>query len=700
MWCVALDEVADSALIPFVVADALGLSPVRESAARTLAAFIGTRRVLLILDNCEHLIRGAGEFVSFLLTECPRVDVLMTSRQAVGHTAETTCAIPPLSLDAPRTADSDAVALFLSRARRVAPDFLPDDVEKEVIQRLCEELDGLPLAIELAAARTTVASVRELQLLLEQPLEVLSGGATDAPARHRGLSASLSWSYSLCTDAERTAWARLAMFDGRFTRTAAEALLVGRADDLGVLDLLQSLAEKAVLEAVSDEGIIEFRMLTTTRHFGRSQLSEADRDVARATLFDYALRFCSTAASASLTPAQGEWARRARSEISTIRQAIELGLASASGREQLHVLLDLAFRVIWWANGWGVEVAYWQSRLLAAEVDASVVRARALAAMGVAAASLPAVTGDRFFEDARAIVRSGGFTGITTGIDLNEALAKLLAGKFDDALSLGEAGIAATTGLAVTATHLDFLQVTADAADALGHTDRAVELADRILAIVRPLGETWYRSLALRIKAVSAWRRGRPEQALSLARDALLVSDERDGRASFAATVQAVGLILTALQDDERAAALFGAVEAGAVSLSDARALFANTGEIQRAHDQVYDRLGERRYRLALEIGKNASPRSIRDLALGTAALSDVVTVGTTSATERGPLTPREKEVARLIGTGATSRAIGAELFISTRTVEGHVSRILAKLGLATRSQLAAWVTLEISDDL
>ncbi|MGH3165832.1 MAG: ATP-binding protein, partial [Trebonia sp.] len=248
------------------VAGRLGVAedPGRDAASLT-AAHVGERRVLVVLDNCEHLTDAIAELTGFLLAECPALTILATSRETLGVEGERSWPVPSLAV-------ADAVRLFEERARQVTPSFTVAVADKDLIAGICEKVDGLPLAIELAAARTRILSVRQLADRLDDVFAVLAGGARTAPPRHQALRATLDWSHNLLAADERAIFRRLAVFSGGCTLAAAEHVtaFAGIAP-AGVLGLLNRLADKSLLHVERER----YHLLATIREYAREQLVSA-----------------------------------------------------------------------------------------------------------------------------------------------------------------------------------------------------------------------------------------------------------------------------------------------------------------------------------------------------------------------------------------------------------------------------------------
>ena len=231
---------------------------------------IGTDRVLLVLDNCEHLVDACAELAETLLRACPQLTILATSRQALGVTSETAWLVPPL-------ASPEALQLFAERARAVAPTFAVTDANAAAISEICRRLDGIPLAIELAAARVRVLSVEQIAQRLDDAFRLLTGGSRTALPRHRTLRATMEWSYGLLSTREQVLLRRLAVFAGTFSLDAAEAICIGEpleAED--ILDGVSALVEKSLGVMEAGERVARYRVLETVRQYGLERLTEAN----------------------------------------------------------------------------------------------------------------------------------------------------------------------------------------------------------------------------------------------------------------------------------------------------------------------------------------------------------------------------------------------------------------------------------------
>ena len=267
------------------MAEALGVRPLPgQTELQAACAYLAARRGLVVLDNCEHLLAGCAGTVGALLKAAPAVVVLATSRSRLGVEGEAVWQVPPMSLPASAAsggalAGSDAVALFVERARQARPAFTLSDGNAECVARVCAGVDGLPLAIELAAARLRMLSVEQIASGLGQRFRLLSGGPRTAAQRQQTLRASVQWSHELLSRDERVLLRRLSVFAGGFTFEAAEQVCAFDAVERDrLLDLLASLVDQSLVLAAEQGSVMRYRLLETMRQFARERLAEAGEE--------------------------------------------------------------------------------------------------------------------------------------------------------------------------------------------------------------------------------------------------------------------------------------------------------------------------------------------------------------------------------------------------------------------------------------
>ena len=386
LWWIDLASVADPALLASTVASCLGVSQVQgEAPIDTLVAQLGERRMLLVLDNCEHLVSACAELATRLLTKCPDVSVLATSREPLGIDGESTLRIPSLGVPeaAAREVEEvrcESVELFVDRARSARPNFRLTDENAEPIAQIVRRLDGIPLAIELAAARIRFLSPGQIAAGLSDRFHVLIGGARTALPRQRTLEASVDWSYQLLDERERALLCRLSVFSGSLDLDAAEAVCAGGAiEQYDVLGILSSLAEKSLVQVEEPDREARYRLLETIRVYARQRLSDTEQagEVRTKHLAHY-LAVAERGETGLQSAAIVTWTRRLQVDLDNLRAAMDHALATGQGDK--HLRLTSALLRFWIVRGLYSEVRSSMEAALGAAGSDSPVRARALAA--------------------------------------------------------------------------------------------------------------------------------------------------------------------------------------------------------------------------------------------------------------------------------------------------------------------------------
>lgn len=417
VWLVELASLADPALVPQAVAAALGM---REQPGRTilttLTEYLQPRHLLLVLDNCEHLAAACAQLTDALLRTAPTLQILATSRELLGITGETAWRVPSLSLPdsrrlppPERLREYEAVRLFTDRAAAVLPDFLLTHRNALVVAQVCQSLDGIPLAIELAAARVRVLSVEQIAQRLDDRFRLLTGGGRTTLPRHQTLRGAMDWSYVLLSEQERAVFRRLAVFAGGYTLGAAEAVCAG-ADIVQdeILDLLAQLVDKSLVVVEAQNADVRYRMLETIRQYAREKLVEAQEEAqVRRRHRDWFLALAEQAEP--MLPGPGEWwLDRLEVEHDNLRAALELCLGS--GEVEAGLRLAGALKRFWLVRGYWIEGRQRLEALLArSEGAAPAWRAKAI----TGAAALAQYQGDyeravALCEESLAIQRKQG----------------------------------------------------------------------------------------------------------------------------------------------------------------------------------------------------------------------------------------------------------------------------------------------------
>jgi non-specific serine/threonine protein kinase len=698
VWTVELAAVDSGGLVAAAVASAMGLSGSRAP-IELVTGHIQQAPALLILDNCEHVVEAVAALVDRLLSECGGLKVLATSREPLALSGETTYPVPSMGSEAVDV--DDAMRLFADRAGAVRPGFTLDQHTARLVRTLVRRLDGLPLAIELAAARTRSLALEELLERLDDPLDLLSTSLRNSPQRHRTMRSSIEWSYDLCSVEERTAWAMLSTFAGSFDLAAAGALLSGAGDlfvtEAGVgdfpdplgpgspLDLVDGLVTKSILEATEFRGRMRFRMLGPLRQFGVEQLPA---DV-RARLAGLAARhYGAILRDLELTwsgPAQAERLAHADEDLPNIRQAIRHSLAATEDSRLLVELAVAPSAELWWAAGHLEEGRYWLDQIAEHGELPDAVRSEAkmgLSTLAIAKGELARARA--LILEAVELSHTPDDPGQQARVRFNTAFCAILAGDPTAAIGLLRDALQIVAQRPLEhPSHLRFRQMLVYALNGIPDDDRAATLCREMLALGEERREAYYQGFALNMLALYTWRAGDPTAAHALMRQALTVFADFPNRPENPDALLLAGFIESALGRDERAAVLFGAAEATARTRVTSTALLSEAhadGPILRARLALL----RERFADAWARGTRMAPADAVAFALG----------GDSDPAPDAPgpgLTRREREVAALIAQGCSNREIAAALVIAPRTAEGHVERLLRKLGLSSRTQLAAW---------
>jgi predicted ATPase/DNA-binding SARP family transcriptional activator len=409
VWFVELASVGDGADVAQAVLTAVGLrvqslvgtnrtfgEPVFESSVDRLAAALSHRALLLVLDNCEHLIAATAALVDRLLGVCPRLRVLATSREPLGITGETLwpvapLALPPADADATTALTFPAVRLLADRARAVRPDFAVDAATAPAVVHVCRALDGMPLAIELAAARLRTMSLDQLATRLDDRFRLLTGGSRMALPRHQTLRAVVDWSWDLLDDDERILLRRLSVFAGGATLEAVEQVCA--KPGLDVLDLLTSLVDKSLVLFAGDR----YRLLETIKAYGSERLAEAgETEQTRDAFVDWFLRLGMTAEPHLRRADQLEWLAILEADHDNLHAAVRAAIASGVAATAYRLVANVGW--YWWLHGHKTEGSELSSEVIAMPGEEVPAKDRALALCTAALCAL-----DGGYDQAQAV---------------------------------------------------------------------------------------------------------------------------------------------------------------------------------------------------------------------------------------------------------------------------------------------------------
>jgi len=583
VYPVPLAPLGDAALVLPTVARMLGL---REAPGRSvdaaLADYLRARRLLLLLDNMEHVAAAAPGVVGLLAT-CPGLTVLATSRAALRVDGEQELLVPPLqSPDPARVSVEDvacypAVDLFVQRAQAVAPAFALTPANAPTVAALCRRLDGLPLAIELAAARIRLLPPRVLLDRLDNRLQVLSGGAPHLPERQQTLRGALDWSYNLLTSGERALFRRLSVFVGGCTLDAAEVVCTASAPlPLTVLDGLASLVDKSLVRAEGEgegDGEPRFGMLETMRAYGLDRLAAAGE--AAATREGHAAYYLALAevAEPEITGTEQErWLGRLEAEHDNLRAALRW--AREDGEPAVGVRLAAALWRFWLIHGHLSEGRNWLEELLA-NMDGADDHRAGPAGVPIDGDAPRGATGARATEGERDALRAKALRG-AGGLAIEQGDFRRAGALYEGALAVYRA-LGDTEGAAAALNNLGV------AADGQGNYGRAAALYAQSLALKREVGDTRGVANSLSNLGRLALQRGDDEQAVTLHEEGLALSRGLGDTGSVALSLNSLGEVALYQGAYERAAALLEESVALARAVGDKRSLaFAlnNLGDV------------------------------------------------------------------------------------------------------------------------
>jgi non-specific serine/threonine protein kinase len=657
-----------------VVSAAVGLRGRAGELRQVLVEYLGNHHRLLVLDNCEHVQAIAADLAAELLQTCPNLGLLATSRRPLLVPGEQLFPVAGLREDA-------AITLFTERATSVSPAFVLEKRARPLVADLCARLDGMPLAIELAAARARNLGLVELAERAAGHLADLGSEAAVVPARQRSLRATITWSHDLLSEAQRVLWRRLCIFAGGFTLTAAE--------HVGAFEPLEHRNVERLLGELVDQSMVTFdisraryRVVEAMREYGLERLREAAEEqmVAarhRAWMVDRAERVDRR----WFGPGQGELLDELNSEAANLRAALE------SSREagELDDGLRMASASFWYwvtrgnlseADRW-FETFIGRSSSVALEANAS------WRAGYIAVLRGEYRRGQGLLDRGIALAEVAGDPGSAAYARIITCLRVIYEQSPEDSLALARATLADPAADAMC--RCWGLIGVGMASFLGGDYEECRRVSLQGIDMCRAIGESWNQELHLRDLAYALWQLGELEQAEAALLEALRIDRLLDDVWHFATTMEVLGWVTVDLGRLERAATLLGI----------ASTFWAHTGSglarpwltyQNAAREQLRARLGMQRTADALEAGARLS----RADALAF-AMDEPPRPPSRAAGQGIRPSPRELEIARLVAEGCANRAIAERLFLSPRTVEKHIENLMNKLGVDSRAAIAAW---------
>ncbi|KAA5836340.1 LuxR C-terminal-related transcriptional regulator [Saccharopolyspora hirsuta] len=698
IWLVELAEVPPRGDLAQVLVSGLGLRGDQTASAEdVLAEQLADKRMLILLDGCEHLLEECGPLVGELLASAPELRVLVTSRAPLAIAGEQVWSVPPLLMPrldqegrvVQRAVGHEALELFADRASAVLPNFtVGPDNEADVV-RLCQQLDGLPLAIELAAVWMRSLSVPEILSRLTDRYRLLTSGDRSAAPHHQSLRAAIEWSYDLCSPVEQSVWARLSVFADGFELEAAEAVCVG--DGVTVEDVfvgVAGLVEKSVLvKEDRQDSRTRYRLLRTIQEYGRERLGGGTKElVLRRRHRDHFLLLAEQVDAEWLGPDQVEWLARLRQDRENLRAALKF-CCTEPGEADEALRMAAALRFFWIAGASLREGTAWLGEALQVSPGPGPQRARAL----LVDALVSGWQGDSdaaldLLAEAQGMasqVRADAVLALvphTAGIiDLVRNHHDTARARFTEALEQEE--VLHHDGLAmVSMAALAVLQVFE------GELQHALELCQRCREICEEHGEKWARSWCELVLGLARWRLGDLDAAVSHLHECLRIKHQFGDVLGALLAIEIESWVAAAQGRAARSAQLSAAVSRSwqpmGSHLFGIRPYLAWHAETEA---RVRNMLPTGELRAARRRGSECTVDELIQFALG-----ERNPAPTADAPVR--LTPREREVARLVAQGLSNRQIAEQLVISKRTSASHIEHIMAKLGVTSRAQIAVWV--------
>ncbi|MBA8961651.1 non-specific serine/threonine protein kinase [Rhodococcus percolatus] len=700
---VELGELRDGSSLVDAVASAVG---VRDHSARplreVLLEHLAVQEMLLVLDNCEQVVDAVAELAAHLLQVSPRLRMLATSREPLGIGGEAVLRVPPLAVPDPDRKPSlrglpkyDAVTLFVERAAAAVPGFAVTEENAVAVAGICRRLDGLPLPIELAAARLRAMSPEQILGRLTDRYTLLTRGSRGAPTRQQTLRLCIDWSFELCTAGEQLVWGRVAVFAGSFELDAAEQVCGEGLDPDELLDTLTSLVEKSILIREEHGSVVRFRMLETLREYGFEKLEQTGAAVVlRRRHRDWYEALALAAEAEWISARQLDWIARLKREQPNLREALEF---SIDDDPVAGLRTAAALHVFWASQGLYSEGRRWLDRLLSRESGPPTPeRANALYCATVMANVQGDIqTGTALVEEGHTLAARNRNPMIGAFVSFADGMLALYRGDLVRARSQLEATRTEFSKRGDRTLEVAVLYPLGTAYGLSGMTEQSIESHERVLAITEKYGEKMYRSHSLWALGIAVWRQGDVDRAVRVLEQSLELTRHVHGPRIAASCLEARAWIEGEQRNFARAATLMGAAEALARSMGSAVIIHSDLLVYhQNCEQNARQELGVAAFEKAHRKGEQLG----FDAAIAYALHEQQADTSTPAAAASTRLTKRERQVADLIAEGLTNQAIADRLVISPRTAQGHVEHILAKLGFTSRTQVAAWVVERAHD--
>ncbi|WP_240777118.1 ATP-binding protein [Nonomuraea basaltis] len=626
VWFADLARLQDAGMVKHTIASALHIADQSSRAeSESLSEWVGERDMLLIIDTCEHVVQGCAELVHELLEAAPNLKVLATSRQSLHLPYEHVVPVPPLQVPGDDPAENlftnESVQLFAARAGASVPDFQLDEGNIGAVAELCRRLDGIPLAIELAAVRLRALSVEQILGLLADRFSLLAGASRTALPRHQTLRAAIGWSHELCEPAERLLWARLSVFAGDFELDAARFVCAdGRLPSEDLTDLVTGLVEKSILLIRSNHAGVRYKLIDTLAEYGDEWLDKlGQKQQMRQRHLDYYLSLAQRSEDAWSGPRQIYWFVRMRQEHDNVRVALEHALKTP-GKEVLALTLLSSLWFMWVCCGFVREGRLYLERALEANPRPSKERCKALWVLSYV----------RSAQGDSAGAQEAAETCSTEAVQVGDSRAVILASKMQGTAALLQGDLQKASALLGVAIEFNtdnkelnpgLLPAIVELSLVLssqGELYEAESLLQDCLQVCRERGELWVSSYALWALSLTRLATNRAEEALQSAREGLRIKRHFHDTLGTLLVLETTARIFAARDDLTPAAQLLGALQQNwkAAGLPQMGAPFLTEDHDACVRDCVR-RMGELAYKNAFEEGARLDLDEASALALG-----------------------------------------------------------------------------------
>ena len=650
--------------------------------------------LLLVLDNCEHVLQASARLVAEVLRVAPHVRVITTTREPLQVQGEHVVPVPPLGLPAAgggeplsQLRQNEAVLLFTDRATAASGTFELTDANQAAVVQLCRRLDGLPLAIELAAVRTRVLTAEQIRDRLTDRFALLTGGGRAALPRQQTLRTTIDWSHDLLTAAEQALLRRLCVFAGRFTVDDAEAVCVYGEGMAGqALDVLSALVDKSLVMKEDVRGVAAYRLHETMREYASLKLRDAAEEETLAERYVEYYRMRCRDAEGDARHRTVDWLQWVELEIDNIRSALHRCLAASDWRRGLELATSIGY---YWVTRGTTESMRWFDDLMTAAADSPDIPARAYHFRGwLSMLQIEPETARPWL--ARAIAAAGASGELS---QLSESLstastAENMAGNGAAARQLLDEAEALAPRVHSYSASIGLIQARAIHAFFGGDLDTAKATSSDGARLSRGAGDLYSLQTMLMFLGQAAMLTGDVPASKPRFVEALRIARQIDDRITQYVLLSLLSWHAATSSQPRLAAQLLGAAEALG-SAAGAGIAGPALPHLTRANEAAVSALGASKFEAEHLTGRRMGREAALRLALSE---SDQVHADAGDQVATGPLAKREVDVARLVAEGLTNKQIGTRLFISERTVATHVRNILNKLGFGSRAQIASWM--------